>query len=81
MPVQDFFKEKNILKYQDFEDILNKKMSNSFDWFIEDKTFNLNNVVNYLGGMDKVRREYVHVNAQEFKTNGFYIYKTPNFPH
>lgn len=81
MPVQDFFKEKNILKYQDFEDILNKKMSNSFDWFIEDKTFNLNNMVNYLGGMDKVRREYVHVNAQEFKTNGFYIYKTPNFPH
>ena len=85
MPVQDFFKEKNILKYQDFEDFLKKKMSNFtisyYDWYIEDETFNLNNIVNYLGGIDKVRRQNVHVNAQEFKINNFYIYKTPNFPH
>lgn len=85
MPVQDFFKEKNILKYQDFEDFLKKKMSNFtisyYDWYIEDATFNLNNIVNYLGGIDKVRRQNVHVNAQEFKINNFYIYKTPNFPH
>jgi len=81
MPILDFFKQKNIFNFKDFQEALDKKTLNSWAWYIEDRTFNLNNIVNYLGGIDKVRREYVHVNAQEFKTNSFYIYKTPNFHH
>jgi hypothetical protein len=81
MPVQDFFKEKKISNYKDFEHYLEIEMNDIWIWFIEGKTYYLNNIVNYLGGIDKVRKEYIYLNAEEFKYNGFIIYKMPNFPH
>jgi len=69
---KDFLKKENIITLRDFEDFLKQKFSDFYNWYVEEQTYNMQNLINFYGGMQKMRKNYI--GKKEYKINDFYIY-------
>jgi hypothetical protein len=76
MNLEEYLEEIGIESLYDFNQVLRKRFNTYWNWYREGVTFNLDTVIRYFGGMNKVRNlAIISYDGREYYNDGYLIYR------